>query len=93
MKRPEPLSRPLIGAISRAQSEGARVARIRLSEQFLQGLILEEEPLLTRKDGVGPDCSGYFFDRHPIVISRISGWVLETWAKTSSAKPTHADQT
>lgn len=93
MKRPEPLSSPLVGAISRAQSEGARVARIRLSEQFLQGLILEEEPRLTRKDGADPDRCGYFFDRHPIVISKISGWVLETWAKTSSVKPPHADQT
>lgn len=85
MKRPEPLSVPLICAIGRARGDGARVARIRLSEQFLQGLILEGEPLLTQRPAVESGRVDYFFDRYPVVISRISGWVLETWARSSSA--------
>jgi hypothetical protein len=87
VKRPEPLCTPLLNAIARAQSEGARVSRIRLSEQYLQGLLLEEEPRLMKSTN-GSGSTEYFFDLHPVVISRISGWILETWARTSS--PGHA---
>lgn len=92
MKRPEPLGTPLLNAIARAQSEGARVARIRLSEQYLQGLLLEEDPRLMKSTN-GSGAVEYFFDLHPVVISRIPGWILETWARTSSAGLAHSHPT
>jgi len=94
MKRPEPLCTPLLNAIARAHKEGARVSRIRLSEHYLQGLLLEEDPHLVKKTN-GSGSTEYFFDRYPVVISRISGWILETWARTSSSGHsghTHVDR-
>lgn len=77
MRKPEPLSDPVVRAIARARDQGAHVARIRMSAQFLEGMVLEEDPRLSRTSA--PEgAADYAFDGYPIVVSRVSGWVLET---------------
>lgn len=81
MRKPEPLAEPVLRAIARALQDGAHVARIRLSAQFLEGLLLEEEPKLKRVDeGVPANGNAqYTLEGYPVVVSRVQGWVLETW--------------
>lgn len=91
MKKPEPLADPLLRAIEHALGDGAHVSRIRLSAQFVEGLLIEEDGRLQRAVDPShpppmrapkadqPSVQIYTFDGYPVVISRISGWVLETW--------------